>query len=89
MAEQHPNPKSSDVVLSWEPLGQIKASELPAPSEEYPGPWQVKGRGNGHEDIYDGKDRYFAHIYCWDSKDWDALEKKVIAAKLWAEARGA
>lgn len=82
----HPQPIDGASHVPWEPLGQIVPADLPAPSDLYPGPWTTQGRGNGHEDVLDGQGRIFAHVYCWDSDDFDALEKAVKASEEGHEA---
>lgn len=66
LSNQHPDPIQGPVKVEWEPLGQIEPQDLPEPSEQYPAPWASEYRGNGHFDIFDGKNRLFAHIYVWD-----------------------
>lgn len=67
--------------VPWEPLGQVSPDELPDASEKYPGPWTTQHRGNGHFDVMDAEGRNFAHVYCWDSKESDALYEKVAASR--------
>lgn len=66
--------------VDWEPLDQIRAQDIPAPSPEYPGPWTIQHRGNGHVDLFDVNGKYFAHVYCWDSNDFYTLEWKISQA---------
>lgn len=73
----HPDPVSGSVAVPWEPLGQIAPGELPTPSEKYPAPWTHQHRGNGHVDVFDSKGRMFAHVFLWDSQDWDVFNKKL------------
>lgn len=66
--------------VDWEPLNQIRASELPEPSSEHPIPWSIQSRGNGHIDVYDGNGKYFAHVFCWDKNDFNTLDAKIAKA---------
>jgi hypothetical protein len=86
---QHPEPIEGESCVPWEPLGQIDPDALPEPSDKYPGPWDEYHRGNGHVDILDGQDRIFAHVYCWDGKDWAALSRATRKAMQWAIDNGA
>jgi len=79
---EHPKPIEGSVKVSWEPLGQIEPSDLPAPSEIYPAPWAAHHRGNGHFDVADGQGRIFAHVYVWGGEDGRVFETKMKAAVL-------
>lgn len=76
----HDEPVQGPRIADWEPLGQIEAHQLPAPSDKYPAPWRREDRGNGHVDIFDAQNRYFAHVHCWDPSDFEELERKLTAA---------
>lgn len=68
-------------VIGWEPLGQIDPDQLPAPSETYPAPWTCESRGNGHMDVFDAQGRYFAHVFCWDDRDFKVFDEKMASAR--------
>ena len=82
----HPAPIDGVDRVPWEPLGQIDPGKLPAQSELYPGPWTSHGRGNGHWDIVDANGRVFAHVYCWDQADYDALDAALRSSEAGHEA---
>lgn len=92
MSETHPDPIEGDIRVPWEWLGQVTPGALlVADPERYPPPWNTHGRGNGHVDVYDGRGRYFAHVYCYDTKDARTLERAVEVTEIAAaksEAEG-
>jgi hypothetical protein len=79
----HAQPLQGPVPVDWEALAQIGPKDLPEPSEMYPGPWYTEGRGNGHMDVFDARNRLFAHVYLWDEKEWTEFEAALIKARNW------
>lgn len=79
----HSKPVEGTFKPDWEHLGQIDPTQIPLPSETYPGPWKTSWRGNGHVDLIDAQGRYFAHVYCWDKAESDLLDVAVKASKNW------
>lgn len=77
----HPRPIEGPDKVPWEALGQIRPEQIPQPSETYPGPWTEQHRGNGHIDLYDAMGRNFAHVYCWDQAEWDAVDAAIKASQ--------
>ena len=74
----HPDPIGQGGVIPGEVLFPIRPQHLSEVDKTlYPLPWTLWEKGNGHVDVIDAKDRIFAHVYCWDDADWEALDALV------------
>jgi hypothetical protein len=64
--------------VPWEPVNQITPDEMSGLSAMHPGPWSCFERGNGHIDVFDANNGYVAHVYCWDSSDYNLLANNIL-----------